>query len=209
MDPRLIQGAVLIAAGYLVGSLPMSVIVARVTGARDPRTVGSGRTGGTNALRAMGARRALAVTVLDVAKGALPVAACVAVGADALVQALTGVAAVLGACRSVFLRFHGGRGVGTGVGATLVLQPLAVLLALPVFVAVAFVTRYVALASLAGSAACAVLLGGSVALGLTHPAALIFAVGALALIWATHADSIGRLRTGRERRFDFFDRGAA
>src|SRR5688572_11343177 len=119
--------------GYLAGALPMGVIVARLTGARDPRTVGSGRTGGTNALRAMGARRAVTVAALDVLKGFLPVALATYVGASALGVALTGVAAVAGAWASVFLRFHGGRGVATGIGAALFIQPLAVLLAAPVF----------------------------------------------------------------------------
>ena len=73
MDRSLVLGVVLVALGYLIGSLPMGVLVARLTGGRDPRTVGSGRTGGTNALRAMGPWRALAVGLLDIAKGAVPV----------------------------------------------------------------------------------------------------------------------------------------
>ena len=109
----------LIVMGYLVGSLPMGVIVARLTGGTDPRTVGSGRTGGTNALRAMGWPRAILVGLLDLAKGAVPILVARAAGAPVEVQALTGVAAVLGAWKSVFLRFHGGRGVATGVGGML------------------------------------------------------------------------------------------
>src|SRR3972149_11916663 len=70
--PQVALDGVFIALGYLAGSLPMGVIVARLTGARDPRTVGSGRTGGTNAFRAMGAARGLAVGLLDVGKGAVP-----------------------------------------------------------------------------------------------------------------------------------------
>ena len=99
----------------------MGVIVARLTGAPDPRTVGSGRTGGTNALRAMGLRRAVAVAGLDVLKGALPVAVAVLLGAAPLIVSLVGVAAVLGSWASIFLRFHGGRGVATGIGAALVI----------------------------------------------------------------------------------------
>ena len=101
----------------------MGVIVARLTGGTDPRTVGSGRTGGTNVLRAMGPGRAVLVASLDVAKGALAVLVARAAGADESVQALAGLAAVLGAWKSVFLRFGGGRGVGTGVGAMLVVEP--------------------------------------------------------------------------------------
>src|SRR6187549_1807940 len=106
--PPVAIDAFFVAIGYLSGSLPMGVIVARTTGARDPRTVGSGRTGGTNALRAMGARRAVAVAALDVLKGFLPVVLAWYFGASPLGIALTGVAAVVGAWMSVFLRFHGG-----------------------------------------------------------------------------------------------------
>ena len=148
-----------IVVGYLAGSLPMGVIVARLTGARDPRTVGSGRTGGTNALRAMGFRRAFLVAVLDVAKGAVPVAGAILAGASPLGVALTGDAAVLGAWRSVFLRFHGGRGVATAIGATLVIQPLVIPIAAPFFFGTIFLTRYVSLGSLVGTAAGAVILG--------------------------------------------------
>src|SRR6188508_666897 len=59
VPPQLLLDAAFVAIGYLFGSLPMGVLVARLTGAPDPRGVGSGRTGGTNALRAMGARRAV------------------------------------------------------------------------------------------------------------------------------------------------------
>ena len=91
----------LLVAGYLIGSLPMGVIVARISGGTDPRTVGSGRTGGTNALRAMGWPRALLVGLLDLGKGAVPILLAGALGGPVAVQALTGVAAVLGA-RYVF-----------------------------------------------------------------------------------------------------------
>src|SRR5688500_7817802 len=143
--------ALFIAIGYLAGALPMGVIVARLTGARDPRTVGSGRTGGTNALRAMGARRAVLVAALDVLKGFVPVALASLAGASSLAVALTGVAAVVGAWASVFLRFHGGRGVATGIGAALFIQPLAIPLAAPFFFGTILITRYVSLGSLLGT----------------------------------------------------------
>jgi glycerol-3-phosphate acyltransferase PlsY len=197
----------LVVAAYLAGSLPMGVIVARATGATDPRTIGSGRTGGTNALRAMGARRALAVGLLDIAKGAVPVAAATLLGATPLGIALTGVAAVLGAWKSVFLRFHGGRGVATGIGALLVIQPLAVILAAPVFFGLIWLGRIVSLASLAASAAAIVLLVLFVASGLNRPEALVFGLLAGAIVWIAHGDNIGRLRRGEERRIDFFARG--
>jgi acyl phosphate:glycerol-3-phosphate acyltransferase len=198
----------LVALGYLAGSLPMGVIVARLTHAPDPRTVGSGRTGGTNALRAMGVRRGLAVGLLDIAKGALPVAAAVVAGASPLGVALTGAAAVLGAWRSVFLRFHGGRGVATGIGALLLIQPLVVVLGAPFFFGVIVLTRYVSLGSLLGAAAAVVILAGFVWLGYNDTAALLFGVLAGGLVWMAHSDNIRRLLRGEERRFDFRARAA-
>lgn len=202
MDPRLVQGAVLLVLGYLIGSLPSGVIVARLTGGIDPRTVGSGRTGGTNALRAMGPARGLGVGLMDVAKGALPVALAAISGAGVLFQALAGVAAVLGACWSVFLRFRGGRGVATGIGAMLIVQPLAALIGAPMFFAVIWLSRYVSLGSLLGSAFTGGVVAVLVWLGYGAPATVVYAVGAVALIWLAHADNIGRLLRGEERKFE-------
>lgn len=204
--PQPLLDVLFVVGGYLCGSLPMGVLVARVTGARDPRTVGSGRTGGTNALRAMGLRRGLVVGLLDIAKGAAPVLAAVLAGAPPVAVALTGVAAVVGAWRSVFLRFHGGRGVATGIGALLVIQPLVVVLGAPVFFAVIALTRYVSLGSLLSSAAAVLILALFVWAGLNDPAALLFGVCGAAVVWIAHSDNIVRLLRGEERRFDFFAR---
>jgi acyl phosphate:glycerol-3-phosphate acyltransferase len=195
------------AIGYLSGSLPMGVIVARLSGAPDPRTVGSGRTGGTNALRAMGFRRAALVAALDVAKGFVPTAAAGLITGDALVVAVTGIAATVGAWRSVFLRFHGGRGVATGIGAALFVQPLAVLVGLPFFIAPIVITRYVSLGSLVATAAGAVIVALFVAAGWNEWPAVLFAASGAAVVWLAHHDNIGRLLRGEERRFDPFARG--
>ncbi len=205
--PQPLLDLVFIVLGYLSGSLPMGVIVARLTGAVDPRTVGSGRTGGTNALRAMGARRAVGVAVLDVLKGFVPVLVAWYLGASPLGVALTGVACVMGAWMSVFLRFHGGRGVATAIGATLFIQPLAVLFAAPFFFGAIYLTRYVSLGSLLGSAAGAFFIGVFVVLGWNPPADVIFGIGGAAIIWIAHHDNIARLLRGEERRFDPFARG--
>lgn len=202
MDPRLLQAAVLVVLAYLVGSIPMGVLVARLTGGVDPRTVGSGRTGGTNALRAMGPARGLAVGLLDVAKGAVPVLAARWVGADPVVVSIVGLAALVGSWRSVFLRFHGGRGVATGVGGMAAVSPIVVLIALPVFLGLIAWTRYVSLGSLLGTAFGALVSVGFVALGWLDPAALIYTIPGVAIIWIAHRDNIARLLAGTERRFD-------
>ena len=205
MDPAILRLVVLMLAAYLIGSIPIGVLAARFSGGPDPRTIGSGRTGGTNALRALGrelgrARR----RVGDLLKGIIPVLlARVVTGGDPLVEVLCGGAAVAGAIWSVFVGFRSGRGVGTGVGTMLVIQPVAVLLATPVFVVVILLTHYVSLGSLLGSAAMfpAMLLVLMVVPETPLPYVLYSAVGA-ALIWLAHADNIDRLLHGTERKFD-------
>jgi glycerol-3-phosphate acyltransferase PlsY len=204
MDPMLVlQTVVLMFVAYLAGSIPVGVLVARRAGGADPRTIGSGRTGGTNALRALGPRWAAVVVAGDLAKGALPVLLARWVTGDPLVEVLCGAAAVAGAIWSIFAGFRSGRGVGTGVGTMLVIQPIAVLLAAPVFVAVVLLTRYVSLGSLLGSAAMfpAMLLVLLIVPETPLPYVIYSAVGA-ALIWMAHADNIERLLHGTERKFD-------
>lgn len=200
MSEQSIQAVVLVALGYLIGSLPMGVIVARLTGGVDPRTVGSGRTGGTNVLRAMGARRALVVGLLDIAKGAVPILLADAVGAPPGVAALAGLAAVFGAWKSVFLRFGGGRGVATSVGGMLAISIPVVLLAAPVFFGLIYATRFVSLGSLLGTAAGALLSVVFVLLGWLDPGWLLFTLGGVTIVWLAHRDNIGRLLAGTERR---------
>jgi glycerol-3-phosphate acyltransferase PlsY len=206
VDESLVLRVALIGIAYLSGSVPFGVLAARLAGGPDPRSIGSGRTGGTNALRALGWRWAGFVVLGDLAKGAGPVLlARVATGGDPLVEVACAAAAVLGAWRSAFLGFAGGgRGVGTGVGTMLVIEPIAVFLAAPVFFGVILLTRYVSLGSLLGSAAMlpATLLLWAVAQGWVPPVHIAWAGVGAAIIWIAHADNIDRLLHGTERKFD-------
>ncbi len=203
MGPDIARTVGLMLIAYLAGSIPVGAIVAGLVGGPDLRSVGSGRTGGTNALRALGRKWAGLVVVGDLLKGALPVLLARALTGDPLVEALCGASAVAGAIWSVFAGFRSGRGVGTGVGTMLVIQPIAVLLATPVFVIAILLTRYVSLGSLLGSAAMipAMLLLLMLMPGTPLPYVIYSAVGA-ALIWLAHADNIERLLHGTERKFD-------
>jgi acyl phosphate:glycerol-3-phosphate acyltransferase len=205
LDPVIVlRTAVLMLVAYLAGSIPVGVVAARMSGGTDPRTIGSGRTGGTNALRALGRKWAAVVVIGDLAKGALPVLlARLVTGGEPLVEALCAGSAVAGAIWSVFAGFRSGRGVGTGVGTMLVIQPLAILLAAPVFVGVILLTRYVSLGSLLGSAAIfpAMLLFVLVKPG-TPLSYVWYAAFGAGLIWLAHSDNIDRLLHGTERKFD-------
>ncbi len=199
---------VLLPLGYLIGSLPMGVIVAKLTGGVDPRTVGSGRTGGTNMLRAGGWPRAISVAALDLAKGAVPILIAGWLDAPIEVRALTGVAAVLGSWKSIFLGFHGGRGVATGVGGMLAVAPWIVPLVLPVFLLIIWFSRYVSLASILGTLAGALIVVAFMAAGWIEWAWLWYVIPGEIIIWVAHRDNIERLLAGEERKFQPGDRKA-
>ena len=202
MVPEPLRDGLLIVAGYLIGSIPMGVLVARLTGGQDPRAIGSGRTGGTNAIRAMGPVRGVAVGLLDLGKGLAAVLLARVAGAGDLALALVGIAAVSGAWRSIFLRLQGGRGVATGIGAMLGIAPLAIVLAAPIFFGAVIVTSYVSMGSLLGTASVVLITAGLVAAGIAAAPTLLYAVVSAAIIYVAHADNIRRLLAGTERRTD-------
>jgi acyl phosphate:glycerol-3-phosphate acyltransferase len=203
LGPDILRAVGLMLIAYLAGSIPVGSIVASRVGGPDLRSIGSGRTGGTNALRALGRKWAALVVVGDLLKGALPVLLARYVTGDPLVEVLCGGAAVAGAIWSVFAGFRSGRGVGTGVGTMLVIQPFAVLIATPVFVVAILLTRYVSVGSLLGSAA---VFPAMLFLLLLVPETplpyLIYTAVGTVFIWLAHADNIERLLNGTERKFD-------
>jgi glycerol-3-phosphate acyltransferase PlsY len=196
--------AVLIVLSYVAGSIPFGVVVARATGAPDPRTMGSGRTGGTNALRSMGRKRALMVVTGDVLKGTIPVIVARILLGSPLVEVLCAAAAVLGSSRSMFVGFKGGRGVGTSVGTMAAVFWPALLVGFPIFIGVILATRYVSLGSLLATAGggITVVLAVIISGGAVPAIYAAYAVAGVSLVWVAHADNIGRLLSHTERKFD-------
>jgi acyl phosphate:glycerol-3-phosphate acyltransferase len=201
---EILLAIVLAALSYVAGSIPFGVVVAKITGAPDPRQLGSGRTGGTNALRAMGRKRALVVVAGDVLKGSVPVLAARFLTGNAGLEVVCAVFAILGSTRSMFVGFKGGRGVGTSVGTMAVIFPPALLVGFPVFIGVILATRYVSLGSLLATASGAALLAiwWLAANGTVPFAYPVYGTLGAALVWLAHADNISRLLHGTERRFD-------
>lgn len=208
MDIRLVLAATV--GAYLAGSIPFGLIVARLTGGADPRSVGSGRTGGTNALRALGRRRAAVVATADVLKGTLPVLAVRSLatsfgdGAGAWWEIVAALFAVAGSTRSVWVGFKGGRGIATGFGTALAIAPAALAGAAPFFFVLIWRTRLVSLGSITAAAAFApiLLISSAVSASGLDPAIATYALVGPALVWFAHADNIARLRAGTERTFD-------
>jgi glycerol-3-phosphate acyltransferase PlsY len=187
----------LIVVAYLIGSIPFSFLVARVFGVEDVRRVGSGNVGATNVLRSAGKAAGGLALLLDAAKGAAASGLALSLAPESpVVPALAAVAAVLGHMYPVWLRFQGGKGVATGIGAFAPLLPKASLVAIALFLLTVATTRYVSLGSIVGAvslAALAFVLGGS-----------SFVAGAAALTAALvvlrHRSNLQRLWRGSERR---------
>lgn len=107
---------IFIIASYLIGSLSSAIIVCKIMGLPDPRSEGSGNPGATNVLR-FGGKKAAAITLTgDMVKGLIPVIIVKALGANALVVSLVGLASFLGHLYPVFFQFKGGKGVATMLG---------------------------------------------------------------------------------------------
>ena len=142
--------ALLIVAGYVLGSLPWAYWLPLLVERVDIRTVGSGNVGATNVWRSFGPRLGLPVLLLDMAKGAAAALLGLEVAGE-LTGVLAGAAAVAGHWRPLFLGFQrGGKLVATTGGVGLALAPLATLSAVGVWIAVFLLTRYASVASIAG-----------------------------------------------------------
>ncbi len=191
--------ALLICASYLVGAIPTGLILTRMIGGEDIRKAGSGNIGATNVYRVAGRKLGIITLVGDCLKGVIPlVVAQQSFDLAGTNLALIAIAAFIGHCFPVYLRFKGGKGVATALGIFLVLSPLAVLGALLVFIAVLWKWRFISLASISAAAIIPVLvILISRSLPLFGATLLIAAL----VIWR-HRSNIERLRAGTENRFN-------
>jgi glycerol-3-phosphate acyltransferase PlsY len=160
------------------------------------RRAGSGNIGATNVARTAGASLGAVTLLADVAKGALPVVFARGLGAGPAVAAATGLAAVLGHVYPFTLRFAGGKGVATALGALLVLCAPAVIPAVAVFGAAVALSRHVSVGSMLGAVTAA-----AATLPLACPRSVQASVGAMALVVVVrHRENLRRLRAGTEPR---------
>ncbi|HUZ84784.1 MAG TPA: glycerol-3-phosphate 1-O-acyltransferase PlsY [Gaiellales bacterium] len=199
----MIGQAALVLFGYLLGAVPFGYLAGRARGV-DLRREGSGNTGGTNAIRVLGARWGVPALILDVAKGSAAVLAAEQAGGLGL-AVLAGTAAVLGHTFPVFLGFGGGKGVATAAGATLALLPWLTLALLAVWIVMVLLTRYVSVASI--TIAVGLVVG---VFALPQPWS-VRGYGAFAsgmVLWR-HRGNVARLRAGTEHRVNLRRRPAA
>lgn len=204
--PWLIAVLTLLAA-YLIGAVPFGYLLARWHGV-DIFTQGSGNIGATNVGRVLGRKAGVLVFALDFAKGAGAVGLAILLAgmfdrplwAGGYVEVAAGMAAFLGHCFPVYLKFRGGKGIATGAGVVAVLLPMPMLIALAVWIVVLCASRIVSLASIAAVFVCC-------GVHLSQPAAWHWAeprtwfclvAGGLAI--ARHHENIKRLFQGSENQ---------
>jgi acyl phosphate:glycerol-3-phosphate acyltransferase len=188
--------AAIIVLGYLLGSIPFALVLARRWGTGDLRAIGSGNLGAANVMRASGVTAGVLVAILDLAKGAASVALAERFSANAAAPAIAGLAAIVGHVYPIWLRFRGGKGVATACGVFSILTPAVVPPVLAIFLATVALTKYISLGSLLATIALPPI---AYAIG-SPPPAVFAAFVASALIVFRHRSNLARLRMGTERR---------
>ena len=181
-------------AAYLLGAVPFGIVIARLFGLGDLRSIGSGNIGATNVLRTGNKIAAFLTLILDAGKGAAAVLLARAlVGEDA--AQVAGFCAFLGHCFPVYLRFKGGKGVATFLGTLLAL-------AFPVGAAACLTwALFAALFRISSLAALmAALMSPALAWGLGYPKLVVLSAALAVLVWIRHRANIERLLSGTEPR---------
>jgi len=200
----------LIVISYLLGSFPTAIIAGKILKNIDIREHGSGNAGATNVFRVLGWKAALAVLLIDMIKGFVPVffiAPAFQPNPDVLIyfQLAAAVTAILGHIFTIFAGFKGGKGVGTSAGAFLGLAPVPLLLALLSFIIIVAITRYVSLGSLTASLIFILALLGQrfIFSQNVSPTLIYLSLAIVGLIWFAHRSNIKRLLQGNENRLEF------
>ncbi len=200
MTHSLLPSYVLITTiSYLLGSIPFGYILVRLVRGEDVRKLGSGNIGATNVARSSPAL-GVATLLLDALKGFLAVFLThLLFGGPVLYMFVAGLFAIVGHLFPVWLKFRGGKGVATGLGAFLILTPKAMLVMLGIFVAVVAISRYVSLGSIL-AVGCFPLLGFWLD-GYRDTPEIIVMCAASILILIKHHANLVRLFRGTEHRF--------
>jgi acyl phosphate:glycerol-3-phosphate acyltransferase len=186
---------VAIVFGYLLGSIPFALLLTRRQGI-ELRDVGSRNPGAANVLRSAGIGPAVAVMLLDAAKGAVSVAAARLMSDEVAVATSAGLAAIVGHIYPVWSGFRGGKGVAASAGVFAVLAPLATAIAALVFVATIAATRFISAGSIAGALALPV----AAAVGDLPNPVVAGTLLASAIVLVRHRENLSRLMAGTERR---------
>ena len=187
-------GAIMAACafGYLAGSIPFGILISKVLGLGDLRKVGSGNIGATNVLRTGNKLAAFLTLLFDFSKGLCAVLiARQFLGEDAV--QVSAASALMGHCFPIWLRFSGGKGVATFLGATIALSFIIGIICCFVWLFVAVVRKMSSLASLTSSASAPI-----AAIFLDHPNTIILLVLLMSIVFFRHKQNIDRIIKGVE-----------
>ena len=190
---------------YLVGSFPSSIVLGKFFKGIDIRKYGSKNSGATNAYRILGPKLGISVLILDALKGSIMILIGYKLGLLQIFVLLGGIITILGHIFSIYLKFHGGKGMATGMGVFLILVPCASLFSLILFIITVAFFRYISL--------------GSIVAAFSFPFSTYFIygnsekdvafLGALIAFYAIykHKSNIKRLLNGNENKFNFKRKG--
>ena len=188
--------------GYVLGSFPSGYLISKLWGV-DILRQHSGRTGGTNVFRVLGLLPALLTGALDVGKGALAVWAAGQISGLPVAEVLAGAAAILGHNYSFAIRFRGGAGVGTSLGALCVIYWPAGVGLMVLLVVIIVRTRYASVGSLTVLTVMPFLILALSLAGIVASIYILYGVLAWIIIVNAHRPNIDRLRHGTERQLSF------
>ncbi|MDX1699913.1 MAG: glycerol-3-phosphate 1-O-acyltransferase PlsY [Melioribacteraceae bacterium] len=208
---------VIIILSYLVGSIPVSIIMTKIIKGVDVRDFGSGNAGGTNASRVLGKKYGVLIILLDALKGVIAVVLISRLYFGSfpfpnttpfddftLVQIIAGVAAIIGHIWTIFAGFKGGKGIATGLGVLVSIVTIDLLVALGIFLAVMFISKYISLASITAAISVPVtMIVRENIFGVEIPSyhtILPFVIGIALLVIYTHRSNVERLLRGSENK---------
>ncbi len=194
---------------YLVGSIPFGLVIVKIASGKDIRSVESGRTGGTNAMRAAGFFAGLLTALFDVGKGAATALVVRWLGVDQpIVQVVAAALAIIGHNYSVFLiertthgriRLRGGAGGATALGGSIALWPLSGVIILPLVVITYIFVGYASVTTISIAAFSALVFLVRAALGLSPWEYVLYGIAALGIVLWALRPNLERLRQGTER----------
>ncbi|MEE0777341.1 MAG: glycerol-3-phosphate 1-O-acyltransferase PlsY [Bacillota bacterium] len=193
----MLSKVLIVLLAYLLGSIPSAYICGKAFAGINIMEHGSGNVGTTNTFRVLGWKIGILVFVMDMGKGVLAAWFGSLVGGMTL-AVICAVVAVLGHTFSVFLHFKGGKGVATGAGALLFLAPLAFILAIAVWLVLAFATGYISVASVIAALSSIVF----VVLFSDHTSVIVFVTVCSLYIAYKHIPNMKRLAAGTENKVD-------